>query len=286
MRTAHLLDTGGPDMAPHTPQRSEGPSQAGALLETHRRRLSIWAFLIALLAVGGCGMLPRPEGLQPILRPHDAVYRPVGEGPFPAVILLHGCAGVRRKDVQWAEAFREQGYVALVVDSLSGRGIMSRDERRRICIGLDLWGSTRAGDLLASLAYLRSLPFVDAGRIGVVGWSHGAWAALDFLASASPEMVQGLRAVVAFYPYCGIASRARWRGFGVDVPVLMLLAETDSIVSTSTCLRLAEEQAKRGRPVIAKVYPEVGHVFDWRESAATLDARERVRAFLAERLKI
>lgn len=229
--------------------------------------------------------MPSADGLQPILRPHDAIYRPDGQGPFPAVVLLHGCAGVRRKDTQWAETFREQGYVALVVDSLSGRGIMTREERRKICLGLDLWGSTRAGDLLASLAYLRSLPYVDARRIGVVGWSHGAWAALDFLASASPEMVQGLRAIVAFYPYCGIASRARWRGFGVDVPVLMLLAEADSIVSTSSCLSLAEGQAERGRPVTTKVYLDVGHAFDWRESAATTDARERVRAFLAGRLK-
>lgn len=245
---------------------------------------AVAAGVLALL-LASCTMLPPSDGLQPILRPHDSIYRPAGEGAFPAVILLHGCAGVRRKDTQWAEAFRQEGYVALVVDSLSGRGIMTREDRRRICVGLDLWGSTRAGDLLASLAYLRSLPFVDAERIGVVGWSHGAWAALDFLASASPEMAHGLRAVVAFYPYCGFASRARWRGFGLDVPVLMLLAEADSIVSTSSCLSLAQAQAERGRPVTAKVYPEVGHVFDWRESAATSDARERVRAFLAHRLK-
>ena len=242
--------------------------------------------IIMLPFVAGCAGLPAPDDLQSLLRPHDSVYRPEGEGPFPTVILLHGCAGVRRKDTMWAEAFRQQGYVALVVDSLSGRGLMTWEERRRICLGLDLWGSTRAGDLLATLAHVRALPFVDAERIAVVGWSHGAWAALDFLASASPEMVRGLRGVVAFYPYCGIASRARWRGFGVDVPVLMLLAEADSIVSTDSCVSLAESEVKRGHPVAAKVYPEVGHVFDWRESAATLDARERVRAFLAERLGI
>jgi dienelactone hydrolase len=64
----------------------------------------------------------------------------------------------------------------------------------------------------------------------------------------------------------------------------MLLAEGDTIVSTDSCVSLAESEVKRGHPVAAKVYPDVGHVFDWRESAATLDARERVRAFLAERL--
>lgn len=242
--------------------------------------------LITLLAMGGCVSLSATEELQPILRPHDALYRPDGEGPFPAVVLMHGCAGVRRKDTWWAEAFRRQGYVALVVDSLSGRGFTTWEDRRKICLGLDLWGSTRAADLLASLTYVRSLPFVDAGRVAVVGWSHGAWATLDFLASASSEMVQGLRAVVAFYPYCGIASRASWRGFGVDVPVLMLLAEGDTIVSTDSCRRLAKGQTEQGRSVTVKVYPDVGHVFDWRESSATLDARERVREFLADRLRL
>ena len=245
-------------------------------------------WLIALLTVvlaAGCAGLPPAEPLQPILRPHDSLYRPEGDGPFPTVVMLHGCGGVRRKDRWWAEAFREQGYVALVVDSLSGRGYLTWEDRKKICIGLDLWGSTRAGDLSASLAYVRGLPFVDAERIAVVGWSHGAWAALDFLASASPEMAEGLRAVIAFYPYCGLVSRARWRGFGIDVPVLMLLAEADSIVSSDSCRRLAAGQAERGRPVTTKIYPEVGHVFDWRESPATLDARERVRAFLAERFK-
>jgi dienelactone hydrolase len=254
----------------------------------HSSPPSIWTFLIALLVVGvlaGCGALPRSDALQPILRPHDAIYRPEGDGPFPVVILLHACAGVRRKDTQWAEAFRQQGYVAIVVDSLSGRGIATREDRIRVCQGLDLWGSTRAGDLVATLAHVRALPFVDAGRIAVVGWSHGAWAALDFLAGASPDMARGVRGVVAFYPYCGLVSRARWQGFAVDVPVLMLLAEADSMVSTDSCVRLAEGQADRGRSVTTKVYPEVGHVFDWRESAATLDARERVRAFLAERLR-
>src|SRR5262245_10773270 len=248
--------------------------------------MRIGALLLAALVIAGCVSLSATESLQPILRPHDSLYRPEGLGPFPAVVLMHGCAGVRRKDTWWAEAFRQQGYVALVVDSLSGRGITTWEDRRKICLGLDLWGSTRAGDLLASLAYVRALPFVDAERIAVVGWSHGAWAALDFLASASAEMVHGLRGVVAFYPYCGIASRASWRGFGVDVPVLMLLAEADSIVSTDSCRRLADGQAQQGRSVSVKVYPEVGHVFDWRESEATRDARERVRAFLAERLRL
>ena len=248
------------------------------------RRVLGLAALLALVAGCVAGRPPADLALQPMLRPHDAVYRPAGAGPFPAVVVLHGCLGVRSKDTRWAERLREQGYVALVVDSMTGRGLETIDQRRSVCRGTTLWGGTRAADVRASLAYLKTLPYVDGARLGVVGFSHGAWAALDFLASASSDEVQGLRAVVGFYPYCGVASRARWLGLHVDVPTLLLLAAEDRMVSPTQCQNLAERAAARGRPVAFTVYPEVGHSFDWRASSATDDAQRRVAAFFGERL--
>ena len=240
--------------------------------------------LVALVAGCVTGGAPTTTTPQPILRPHDVVYRPDGVGPFPAVVLLHGCLGVRAKDTRWAEALREQGYVALVVDSMTGRGLTSIDQRRGVCQGMALWGGTRAADVAASLAYLRTLPYVDAARLGVMGFSHGAWAALDFLAGASDDDVRGLGAVVGFYPYCGMASLARWRGWQVDLPALLLLAAADRIVSTSQCESLASRATANGRRVLLTIYPDVGHSFDWRSSPATEDAQRKVAAFLAEHL--
>jgi len=245
-----------------------------------RRVLGV-AALIAL--IGGC-VAGRPPGASAVLRAHDTLYRPDGSGPFPAVVVLHGCLGVRSKDTRWAERFREQGYVALVVDSLTGRGLETIDQRRSVCRGLTLWGGTRASDVGESLAYLKTLPYVDAARLGVVGFSHGAWAALDFLASASAHDVEGLRAVVGFYPYCGVASRARWLGLQADVPTLLLLAAQDRMVSPDQCRDVAERAAAAGRPVSFTVYEDVGHSFDWRSSPATDDAQQRVRRFFAEAL--
>jgi dienelactone hydrolase len=170
------------------------------------------------------------------------------------------------------------------VDSMTGRGMTSREDLSSVCRGTSLWGSTRAADIHASLAHLRTLPYVDAGRIGMIGFSHGAWAALDFLSTTSPDDVRGLRAVVGFYPYCGVASRARWLGWRVDVPTLLLLAGQDSVVSATQCRSLAERLASGGRPVSFTVYPEAPHSFDWRSSEATTDAQRRVDAFLAENL--
>lgn len=243
--------------------------------------------LAALLAVvAGCvaGRPVADASLQPLLRPHDAIFRPRGEGPFPAIVLLHGCLGVRSKDTRWAERLRDGGYVALVVDSMTGRGLTTLDQRRNVCSGWTLWGGTRAADVRASLAYLRTVPFVDGSRLGVIGFSHGAWAALDLLASAAAEDVAGLRAVIGFYPYCGVASRARWFGVQLDVPTLLLLAGDDRFVSPDQCRSLAERAAAGGRRVAATVYPDVGHSFDWRASPATDDAHRRVHAFLAEHL--
>jgi dienelactone hydrolase len=243
--------------------------------------------LVLLLAlVAGC-VAGRPTAeatLQTLLRPHDALYRPDGAGPFPAIVVLHGCLGVRSKDAGWAERLREQGYVALVVDSLTGRGLTTLEQRRGVCAGWTLWGGTRAADVSASLAYLRTLPYVDPTRLAAIGFSHGAWAALDLLAVASDDEVRGLRAVVGFYPYCGVISRAQWFGWRVDVPTLLLLAAEDRTVSPLQCQSLAERVTAGGRSVAFTVYPQVGHNFDWRSSPATEDAQRRVGAFLAEHL--
>jgi dienelactone hydrolase len=248
-------------------------------------RAALALVLLAALA-GGC-VARRPmtdAALEPLLWPSEALYRPDGSGPFPAVVVLSGCLGVRAKDLRWAERLRAQGYTVLVPDSFSGRGLATLEQRRDVCRGLTLWGGTRAADVRASLAHLRTLPDVDGARLAVVGFSHGAWAALDLLAAASDEDVRGLRAVIGFYPYCGVASRARWFGWHVDVPTLLLLAGEDQMVSAQQCQSVAERVAATGRRVAFTVYPDVGHAFDWRSSPATDDAHRRVEAFLGEHL--
>ena len=58
------------------------------------------------------------------------LYRPDGPGPFPAVVMLHGCGGLMTRSGKiaanarfWAEYLRDHGYVALLVDSFTARGI-------------------------------------------------------------------------------------------------------------------------------------------------------------------
>src|SRR5688572_14640867 len=48
--------------------------------------------------------------------------RPEGKGPFPTIILLHGCDGIQPFQEQWTKDLVALGYVALLVDSHGPRG--------------------------------------------------------------------------------------------------------------------------------------------------------------------
>ena len=50
------------------------------------------------------------------------VYQPPVSGPFPAVVLRHGCSGIIRTELEWAAELRKMGYVALIVESFRPRG--------------------------------------------------------------------------------------------------------------------------------------------------------------------
>jgi len=64
------------------------------------------------------------------LAPYVKLTKPDGDGPFPAVVLLHGCGGMTSSyPNQWDQRLAEWGYVSLQVDSLTPRMISS------ICAG-------------------------------------------------------------------------------------------------------------------------------------------------------
>jgi hypothetical protein len=46
---------------------------------------------------------------------------PAGAGPFPAVVLAHGCSGITNVVQGWQSKLREYGYATFVVDSFAKR---------------------------------------------------------------------------------------------------------------------------------------------------------------------
>lgn len=117
------------------------------------------------------------------------LYIPEGEGPFPGVVVMHGCTGLWENAVEgdmkapydtWAEIFHSQEkYVALFVDSYVARNI---DEFCGIEPPADFNCSpvfVRNRDAYAGLEFLRDIDQVIDNKIGILGFSHGGTATLN-----------------------------------------------------------------------------------------------------------
>jgi dienelactone hydrolase len=123
-------------------------------------------------------------------------------GPYPAVVVLHGCGGFSSHSAQIADRLGAWGCVALTVDSLGPRGIASR------CGGGGL--IDQAFDAYAALRHLSQLDFVDPARVAVLGQSMGGYSAPYAVDRdlAARYFNERFRAAIAYYPGCGIAAAA------------------------------------------------------------------------------
>src|SRR3954468_18275070 len=68
--------------------------------------------------------IDRGRSPKPLVVIDAWLSKPAGDGPFPALVYLHGCGGLsksRRDDV--AGLMTGWGYVTLAVDSFASRGL-------------------------------------------------------------------------------------------------------------------------------------------------------------------
>jgi fermentation-respiration switch protein FrsA (DUF1100 family) len=95
------------------------------------------------------------------------LYLPDGrEGPYPTVVMAHGFSAVKEMYLDtFAERFSEAGLAALVYDN---RCFGASDGEPRLEI--DPWAQVR--DYRHAITFARTLPGVDANRIGVWGSSY------------------------------------------------------------------------------------------------------------------
>jgi dienelactone hydrolase len=189
-------------------------------------------------------------------KPPDTVEayltKPEGNGPFPAIVYLHGCGGLSkstRDDI--APLMTGWGYVTLAVDSFATRGLKDS------CYNLP---SAREGDALAALRHLSAQGFVDPQRIAAMGSSQGASVALQMVSTrpnffAVPDDLK-FKAVVAYYPLCSDATEQLTR------PTLILIGERDDWTPAADCERWMARRADKGAPVRLVVYPGAYHGFD------------------------
>ncbi|MEE2526556.1 dienelactone hydrolase family protein [Hyphobacterium sp. HN65] len=214
------------------------------------------------------------EDMVTAMREHTRIYAPEGDGPFPAIMLLHGCGGVRPNMPVFARLAVDLGVMAFVPDSLGPRGISYEDALESVCTGARLRAHERTGDLYAVLEIMRNDPRVDATRLAIAGWSHGSWTALEALAldragklpasltHIPSQGLDGIRAIFAMYPYSSFPARSRRLPWTADIPVEGVLVHGDTICNDEDAVEVFKRQIGWGNDVRWRYVPDATHAFD------------------------
>lgn len=203
---------------------------------------------------------------------------PEGEGPFPAVILIHEWNGLVDRVRQVADALAEEGYVALAADLYGGRTGSSREENVALMQEAQATPERIIANLDAAARFLRARPDVT-GRIATMGWCFGGGVALSY--AIGGENHDG---TAIFYGRLVQDPELLAR---IDHPIYGTFAEMDRGIPPEEVERFAEALRQAGIENDLHIYDDVEHGF-WLwvdrdpEVAAepALDAWERLKAYL------
>jgi dienelactone hydrolase len=239
-----------------------------------RKRLVRWVstgLLILATAISAVAAPPQrvqipPESYSSSPAPLQGfLFMPQGKGVHPAVVMMHGCGGAYGKDgelgprhLMWGELLAAKGYVVLMLDSFTSRGV------KELCTqkftARTLKEADRVGDAYAALAWLQERTDVDGKRIGLLGWSHGGGSVLATINWAPPKGT-GFAAGVSFYPGCTTKAKVPEK-FQPYAPLLVLIGESDDWTPAAPCKALTAAVAARGDSMQIVTYPDTYHDFD------------------------
>jgi dienelactone hydrolase len=140
------------------------------------------------------------------------LVKPEGEGPFPAVVLVHGSGDESAVD-HYADPylFASHGIATLVYDK---RGTGESEGKYTQNFHM------LARDVLAAVEWLRGRPDIDRSRIHLAGYSQGGW-----IAPLAASQTEGIRSLLIGYgPMVPVTGEDRWgyvyalqkKGFGEE----------------------------------------------------------------------
>jgi dienelactone hydrolase len=223
------------------------------------------ALLIGLLALLACGRSVDAQQNVRVPVEQDGrtvqlaaqLFRPAGGGAAAAVAIFHGCGGPGQNTARMAGILRDWGYVALVVDSFSARGLTDVCGRN--------WPSQadaekRARDIDAALRWLAGHDFVDPKRLAFMGYSYGGGVAMLRALSAT-DAAPIARAAILVYPDCALAD-ALGPKLTVRQPTLFAMGALDDWTPVSQCQAVISRIVQGRDLVETRVYEGAHHSFD------------------------
>ncbi len=199
----------------------------------------------------------------------DCFLPDTNEQRFPAVIGLHGSGGGHAGMADPASLLAGQGFAVYVLHYFDRTGTTEIDGLQTIFRHFPVWMKT----LWDAVSFVARQPQVDPERVGLLGFSLGAYLALS--ASAIDSRI---KAVVEFFG--GMPKEMKFFARRL-CPVLILHGDQDKTVPVEEAYHLQQMLEKKQIAYEMQIYPGVGHGFSgqvWR------DAGFRTVAFLEKHL--
>lgn len=190
------------------------------------------------------------------------------QGKVPAVVIIHGSAGVDSRGGYYAQALNKAGIATLEIDMWAPRGFLGGAAGRPKSVPETL------PDAYGALKFLASQPVIDPGRIGIMGFSWGGVVSMLTATKPYTEKYLGTQLKFAahapFYPVCWVYNRVPGYEFAAftGAPVFIQAGELDTYDTPETCPKLvASLPASVQQFISAKVYPGATHAWDRLEPA-------------------
>ncbi|MFN3351007.1 dienelactone hydrolase family protein [Pseudorhodoplanes sp.] len=193
------------------------------------------------------------------------VYRPRGDGPFPAIVALHGCEGLRGSNGEprramdaWGQRLAEAGFVVVFPDSYRSRGAGQQCNNRVPKIRPE---RERLSDIQSARDWLQQQTFVRSDRIGLLGWDNGGIAALW---AVRPQQEPDddrpdFRSAAVLYPGCRRLGDTAW---STRIPTLILIGAADNWTPAKHCEDMVRNARGRSAQVLFVAYKGAHHAFD------------------------
>jgi len=173
----------------------------------------------------------------------------------PVMVLMHGSGGINKGTYAWVDYFNSLGVATFVIDSFNPRGFDRTYDKQDL-----MTPATSSADALLALKLLATHPRIDSSRIGIIGYSKGAMAAINssFEKLRSAMVPGNLKYAlhIPLYPLCNQV------GTTTGSPILLLIGSEDTATSPVACHAEADELRRLGADIKYVEYAGALHGFD------------------------
>jgi dipeptidyl-peptidase-4 len=211
---------------------------------------------------------------------------------YPLLLYVYGGPGSQTVVDRWGgtrhlwhQLLAQRGFIVASVDN-RGTGGRGRDFTKQVYMQL---GELETKDQLAAASQLGALPYVDASRIGIWGWSYGGYMTLmsSFLNQGQISMGISVAPVTGWHLYDTIYTerfmrtpQENPRGYEagspiahaakLEVPLLVVHGTGDDNVHFQNTVQLSQALEEANRQFSLRIYPNKAHAIAGAEARVNL----------------